>query len=220
TEAYGIDGGLPSGGDLAHDELLDTATGLRGVGFLSSTDQDAAWLFRQYVTFDSGCMKTDGTPGGRLIAPPAANGCGFGFEEGLDSGLIVLERAQNETRPAYQLRPEARRIVVWVTDEEDQEVKLDAPFFESVGPNDPRWQPLVDSWISRYQGLNAIGFAIAGDAGTGNGGICQPLPNSGSAIFGAQHGETYIAVANATGGASGSICNTELQGTIDAIIAA
>src|SRR5690606_23914564 len=105
-------------------------------------------------------------------------------------------------------------------DEEDQEVKLDAPFFESVGPNDPRWQPLVDSWISRYQGLNAIGFAIAGDAGTGNGGICQPLPNSGSAIFGAQHGETYIAVANATGGASGSICNTELQGTIDAIIAA
>jgi len=215
TESYGIAGGLPLGTPLDHDELLDQATGLRGVGFLTPTDVDATALFTQYVTFDQGCLKTDsnGTP----IAPEDSNVCGFGWEEGLESGAVVLERTLIETRASHKLRADSKRIVIWVSDEEVQAVKLDNKI-DSIGSSDPRWPGIIGGYISRYKALSAIGFAIVGDVGNEFGGVCQGLPATGSAIVGAQYGQSYVEVANATEGAVGIICNDDLQDTIDAII--
>lgn len=211
TEAYSLDEVVPEV-NLAHDELLDTNTGLRGRGFLSSGDGDAAERFAEYVSWDEGCERTDLVP----QPPTGSNTCGSGLESGLKSGLTVLERASQSTEQAFALREDATRIVVWVSDEEDQALKDGAGL--PLPEKDPMRMERVQSLVERYASLNVIGAAIVGDTGVAQGGACNELGVSGD-VDGAQYGQAYIDVARATAGAFGSVCNDDLQGTIDAIIA-
>jgi hypothetical protein len=196
---------------IAHDKILDSPTGLRGAGFLRYDENDARQLFEQYVRFDQGCIKTDGS------APPNSNVCGTGLEDGLASGYLVLDATTTDVRDSYKRRNSAKVVVVWVSDEEIQPVKLDDPTIP-ITPEDPRWQPIIDGYVAQYQRHEALGYAIVGDQLKEKGGICSQLDSSPSAIEGAQYGQSYLQVASALDGGSGSICAPDLQPTIDAMI--
>lgn len=236
TETYLIANGTSAGGNFTHrnlttgssfgpDELLDlnltngsivdNSYGLRGDGFLASTDDaaDVRTKFIEYITFDAGCART-------TLAPENSNICGSGLESGLQSGVWTLQQtaALNGTdNPRHYLRPEATRIVVWISDEEDQKLKPDLEF-TPYPADSPIRTGSTQSLIQQYKEVQAIGAAIVGDLGDANGGICSQLDSGGAAVDGAQYGQAYIEVATALGGVFGSVCNPDLQATIDAII--
>jgi len=195
------------------DEKIDLQSGLRAPGFIALDNPDAANLFTENVTFDEGCDRSE-IPGAQV----GDNICGNGLEQPLESGWVVLDQLANETRPEHSLREDAVTIVIWIADEETHAVKDGST---PLPQDDPAFVAHVTEAIDRYQGHEAIGFAIVGDDGIGNGGACELLDTSDlSAVDGAEPGNTYRQVASATGGASGSICNEDLSGTIEAIIAA
>lgn len=210
TETYHI----APGGNLAvltHDELMNTTTGLREPGFITPEDLDAAELFRRNVTVDIGCDRPD-------IGPPDLNICGSGLEEGLLSSSIVLERlAENTTAidaPAdrHALREGAVRIVIWLSDEENHGIR-------DLLPSDPAFQQFVTGQIAAHREHDVAAFAIVGDPGRDNGGVCEPLDlEDPAAVTGAVFGVSYIEAARALGGAESSICTDDLRPAIEAIV--
>lgn len=207
-----------------HDPIFDFCTGLRGFdGFLSPNTPNAPTLFEERVTKNANCTSPQG-------AAPDSNVCGFGLESGLSStswiipNLLLDDHGPSCTHtntPNHRLRadPNAQTIIVWLSDEEDDRVKVDSI---PLPPNDPARLAITSdiqntfSQIATDNGLNLTFHAIVGDEGISNGGICQPLPPG--ALQGAEHGLAYIDIAHATGGAVGSICNPNLTTTIDSIV--
>lgn len=207
TETYGLDD-ADLGIDLSDDEELDLATGLRGPGFMEMR-ADTSQRFQELVSRDAECVRPE------LEAPPEANICGDGRESGARSGLSVLFRSQAEGREAYALRPDAARMVFWLSDEENQDYKLDGPY-EAIAPNDPRRAPIDIALLEQHLGLEVIGCALVGDRGLAAGELCEALePNE---VQGAQYGRSYLDLALGTQGVGGSLCTESLFPTMEACL--
>lgn len=196
------------------DEIIDVNTGLRGDGFLSSSDDpaDVAEKFVEYVTVDAGCdLTSDGHP-------LDANICGDGLERGLESALFVLRQGMAlspDEDPRRHVRPDAQKYVIWVSDEEDQELKEIDNVYQPL-PEGAQRDAITQSYISQYQELEIEASAVVGDRGLAQGGICGTLASGGS--VGAQYGQGYIEVATALGGKFGSVCNPDLEATMRSIV--
>lgn len=204
---------------IGHDELFDRCSGLRGQGFVAGND--AISLFGQYVTTDANCI--DGVQDG--IAPAGANVCGIGAESGLQSAVTVINNtaAGVSTCPApnYRLRDDAEVVVVIVSDEEDFffkepiQVGRDT-YWVPMDPNSPDRAQFTADTVDAFNGVGIPIFSIVGDQGVSSGGTCPDFDG----LAGAEYGLGYIDVAAGTGGAFGSVCNNNLQNTIDAIVSA
>ncbi len=129
---------------------------------------------------------------------------GNGEEYGLLSGQTAIDRAMNSQLPANErLRPDASLIVLFLSDEEDQD-------YEDSGD-----QATIDGYKNYYAGVGATCFAIVGDIPSGcGGGDPSAGPGSGEA------GEAYIEVAYHTGGSFASICSPDLTPTMNEILRA
>ena len=219
TEAYAIASEEPSWGKpnpASHDDEIDLVSGIR-TSFVTRAELDAADRFKEAVGEDLGCDRRDGQ--GNPVAPIDSNVCGNGYEDGLLSTLAVVEACLQETRPGHQIRQDALLAIIWVSDEENQSFKETSDNQTLIPQSDPRWTATFNDIASRFDALqheNVRAYAIVGDAGINNGGVCSELATD--SIDGAQHGLSYTMMAERFDGATGSICNSDLQETIDRIM--
>jgi hypothetical protein len=198
---------------LQQDPMRDSCTGLRGLnGFMNSATPDVRAKFADLVSQNSACLAP-------VDADPGANVCGFEMESGLLSTEFILAQLQRAdlgsecgSGSAYQLRKgnDAKTVIIWVTDEEDEEIK------SSRQPT-----TTIEDYIQRLtvtlpteSDLDLKFYAIVGDHGADAGGVCQPLVGSD----GAEHGQSYQEVAEVSGGAVGTVCSNDLSVTIQTII--
>lgn len=199
---------------ITRDEMLDHTTGLRGHdGFLTQSETASATFF-DLVTRDENCLQT--------WSFIHANVCGHGWEEGLLSGVQVLNALKVDDRPHFQLRPaeETTRVVIWVSDEENQSFKVNrGGTLVTLTPEDPEFETILNGFVAGYAALGVKGYAIVGDQGKDAGGVCELLDTSNfSATEGAEPGNSYIKAAEALGGAVASICSDNLSATVQRII--
>jgi hypothetical protein len=198
---------------LQQDPVRDSCTGLRGLnGFMNSATPDMRAKFADLVSQNSACLAP-------VDADPGANVCGFEMESGLLSTAFILAQLQRAdlgsecgSGPAYQLRKgsDAKTVIIWVTDEEDEEIKSSRQPTTTIEDYIQR----LTVTIPTESDLDLKLYAIVGDQGTDAGGVCQPLVG----IDGAEHGQSYQEVAEASGGAVGTVCSTDLSVTIQTII--
>jgi len=128
---------------------------------------------------------------------------GNGDEQGLEFGLRAIRRARNPmvmeppslcpaADPAcLHLRPGAGLVVVFVSDEESVNLKS------------------VKDYALDYQAEKALAFAIVGP---------RPIGCTRVGLGSANAGTSYIDVATATGGSSGSICNPNLLEVVEEVV--
>jgi hypothetical protein len=116
---------------------------------------------------------------------------GNGFEMGLEFAKRAIEGGRTSTIPERALREDAAPIVIVLSDEESA----------NLGP--------TSSYAAFFLEQGGVLSGIVGPLPNG----CQ-LVGLGSAVA----GRSYIDVATATGGTSGSICNPNLSETITDIL--
>ncbi len=187
---------------LTTTDQLDGSITARGVnGFTVSTPRATAETESQAWATAVGALGTGGS----------------GEEHGLLVGLTAAQAAltgigPNETRTTF--REGANVIVVHMSDEEEFAVKQAAGGNDQSCPENAGKQTEIDSLIAQYLALTqAPGiaglttFAIHGIQPNNTGAdYCDFAAGSGDCFGAAQHGRSYIDVANAMGGGSGSIC--------------
>lgn len=208
-----VNGGTWPGGI---DELINLETGLRGEGWLAkpADPNDTTALaeistkFSDYVTRDQDC-------------PNDANVCGWGNERALTTGLFVLDTTASTSVAGHELRSDAKPVVVIVSDEEDNEYKIetdDQPLngLDTIIGDGAERTALNTRFIDDYNSRDAVIAAIVGDVGTANGGLCEPLNKTTGT--GAEYGQAFVDVATGTNGVFGNICNPDLERTIIEII--
>jgi hypothetical protein len=212
---------------LDQDPVRDACTGLRGLnGFMNSATPDVRTKFADLVSKNTTCLNP-------VNADPGSNVCGFGLESGLLSSDFVIGQLQRTdlgsecgSGNAYLLRKgnDAKTVVIIVSDEEDEEMKTRANNVSTPYPSDdPTRRSKTDAYIEKFTNtiptagnLDLKFYAIVGDQGAAAGGVCQPLVGGG--IDGAEHGQSYQEVAEASGGAVGTVCSNDLSVTIQTII--
>lgn len=147
-----------------------------------------------------------------MLDPP-----GRDAEFGLSTGLNVINYASGNIWDPHQLfRPEASRVVVFFSDEDDFEIKTAAADDPLCDPNQtPPFAdcPTMQDFIDGYLDNDITAFAITGDPPGG----CQAMGGPG---LSEEAGHGYIQTALATGGSFGSICAPSLQSTFEDIIQA
>jgi len=116
---------------------------------------------------------------------------GNGREMGLEYGLRAIAASRAGADPSRQLRENAALVVVFVSDEDSVNLLP------------------VDDYVTAYREQGAQVYGIVGPRPWG----CQRV---GLGV--ARPGFSYIAVADGTGGSTGSICNPNLAETITAIL--
>lgn len=150
-------------------------------------------------------------------------GADGGWEPGLETGLLAIDRASPATGPGDTpdpelLREDAATIVVQMSDERDQTVECtacgscDAEESQQTFCQDPEGQAVIDRFIEDYTQRNAVVFAIVGDLPNG----CQQTSTRDDF----EPGQGYVEVANATGGQFGSLCGDMRQNLEDVARAA
>jgi hypothetical protein len=112
-------------------------------------------------------------------------------EEGLEFGMLAVQLAQTNPDPARAIRPGAGVVLVFYSDEDSTNLLTPDQYAQFFNDND----------VTTY--------SIVGPKPLG----CTS-PGTGSA----HAGITYIDVAAATGGTSGSICNPNLSETIQEVL--
>ncbi len=129
-------------------------------------------------------------------------------EYGLKAGHQAIERALNTQLPENErFRSDASRIIIWLSDEEDQE-------YEDCNNASCENNVLVN-YRDYYDSVQTTCFAIVGDTPNGCGtGSSDSGPGSGEA------GTAYIDIAYHTGGVFGSICSPDLTPTMEEILRA
>lgn len=153
----------------------------------------------------------------RMQRPPRQTGPP-GSEFGLQTARNVATLANSFLADEHQAwRRNARRVVVFLTDEEDQAVK------NAVAGGDSRCDVNVDptlaacpevvSTIETFQALGVVAFAIAGDLPAGCG-------TEGASGYAEEAGASYLQVALQTGGTFASLCSPSLAATVDRIVRA
>lgn len=150
---------------------------------------------------------------------------------GEERGLVVGVAAANAALPATAMetntkfREGAAVIVVHMSDEEDFSVKQAAGGNDSNCAENAGKQQRIDTLTTQYRdyanqtsiaGLTT--FAIHGIQPNATGAdYCDFNNGSGDCTGGSQHGRSYVDVAAATGGGTGSICGNMSQVVQDII---
>lgn len=146
-----------------------------------------------------------------MLNPP-----GRALEFGLETGLKIMREANGNTlEPHLSTRSDAAKVVVFFSDEDDNDIK-NAAAADPANCNGVQNPGLggcavADDFVARYQAAGLNAFAITGDAPNG----CTSANGPGIAE---EAGHGYLAVANGTGGGFGSICADDLSQTFQAII--
>ena len=143
--------------------------------------------------------------------PASADG---GSEHGLTQLQAVLERhLPRDAGDEFNIRPEAKVAVVIMTDEKPQEVKVaDLLGSGNKEPTSEQHAALM-AYLQPYLELltteNIVVHLIA-----------EPLPfeTTPCAGTGAEHAFGYYELASATGGQLGSICQANLDSTLDVML--
>ena len=141
-------------------------------------------------------------------------------EHGLATGLKIARLGRSAaTAGGTHIRPDARLIVVFFSDEQDQGV--DHLITQGVPGCDPDSDPMLsgctvlNEQVAAYQELGITAFAIVGDMPDG----CESTdPEVGGLAD--EPGRGYLQVAYATGGEFGSVCSSDLSEPIDSMIRA
>ncbi len=136
---------------------------------------------------------------------PADGGYEFGFTQMEDA--INQHLPRNAGDPT-KIRPEAKLVVIFISDEPAQEFKNDCGISESGG----NWNAGCDTLVTQY-----VGFLNQSEVDATPHGILVPgsTPNC-SDLGGWSRG--YEEVINQLGGQIGSICQTDLTATMSLII--
>lgn len=134
-----------------------------------------------------------------------------------------------ETPPRYGFRSGASRIAVVLSDEEDcynkdHDFDGDCEWPGAYGGNinlynAPTRVARTNAYKKFYQSHGFMVFAITGDKA--NASLSPSISNGGCSVGStksAEAGQTYINVAEGTGGGWGSICATNLYPTIESVI--
>jgi len=140
-------------------------------------------------------------------------------ENGLATGIKILTLATGPaTSGGTHMRPGAKRVLVFFSDEQDQgidfQIRQGIPGCDPVADPSLSECPLLQDQIAQFLSFGATAFAIAGDQPSG---CTSERPGGGVAE---EAGNGYIQVAYATGGTFASICSADLSEPIDAIIRA
>ena len=141
-------------------------------------------------------------------------------EHGLATGLKIARLGRGAaTAGGTHIRPDAKLIVVFFSDEQDQGV--DHLITQGV----PGCNPVEDSMltdcsvlneqIADYEELGITAFAIVGDMPDG----CVSTDTEVGGVAD-EPGRGYLQVAYATGGEFGSVCSSDLSEPIDSMIRA
>jgi len=137
----------------------------------------------------------------------ASGGSEHGFTQAQDAIDSHLPRNAND---AHQIRPEAKLVVIFVTDEPAQEFKDDSSC--SVSEFDTTWNAgcdaLAANYVAYYQSTEVDAMAH---------GVLVPGSTPGCSSQG-DWGRGYEDVINDLGGTTGSICQGDLTATMSLII--
>lgn len=136
-------------------------------------------------------------------------------EYGLATARNVIELAESTLAPRnVAWRPDAKRIVIFISDEDDQTAKDlgdgDVVCDHSADPN-LALCPWVTEIVDFLNERSIRAYAITGDAPDG----CASEEGPGQAD---EPGSAYIRTAYETGGTFASICSDDLGGTVEEII--
>ena len=136
-----------------------------------------------------------------------------GSEHGLTQGRSALERhLPRDDADPQKVREKAKLVVIYITDERPDEVE-DAGIINDFGAVEPtpeqmaQLQEFILPFANDFLEENAIAHLIA-----------EPLPFSGSTCSGGEYAYGYYELINTLGGQMGSICQENLDPTLDAII--
>lgn len=162
------------------------------------------------VTGRRGQLEGEGmTPDLQEFMDTVVVGADGGWEPGLETGILAIERLLPKT-PAGQpadpehLREDAALVIIHLSDERDQEVECVACGGCEDAEGEQRLctgnggQAVIDRYIEAYTERGAVNFALVGDLPNG----CQ----QSSTRDDFEPGQGYVEVANATGGHFGSLC--------------
>jgi len=138
----------------------------------------------------------------------------FGSEHGLTQGRAAINRhLPRDAADPQMIRPDAKLVVLYVTDEKPDEVE-DAGYLPegNVQPTvlqEMEIEQLVAPYIADFTAQDGIAHLIA-----------EPPPFSTTTCSGggAEHAYGYYELVAGTGGQVGSICQLDLGPTLDAII--
>ncbi|RJO73053.1 MAG: hypothetical protein C4523_02225 [Myxococcales bacterium] len=136
-------------------------------------------------------------------------------EYGLRAGQAAINHAQNSGLPERErLRAEASIIVIFLSDEEDQQYQ------DCLPPIFPGWPgcdkpQLLNGYKDYYKNVPTTAFAIVGDTPDGCGNASE-----GSGQGSGEAGSAYIEVAYHTGGVFGSICAPNFRPIMEEILRA
>jgi hypothetical protein len=187
---------------------------------LLTTDQADGSLTSRGVngfTASAPRMQAETESQGWATAVGALGTGGSGQEQGLVVGLTAANLALQGITPAEErtkFRQNASVIIVHMSDEEDFTVKTAAGGNDQSCPENGGKQNRITDLTNQYlaltqaQGIAGLTtFAIHGIQPNNTGDdYCDFNAGSGDCFGAAQHGRSYIDVAAAMGGGSGSIC--------------
>lgn len=138
------------------------------------------------------------------------------FEFGLATAANVVELADRGSAEAQaRWRRDAERVLVFLSDEEDQTVEDAAEAGNEMC--DARRHPSLErcaaatELIERLEAQNVTAHAIVGDLPNG----CTSENGPGAAL---EPGGGYAAAARATGGTVASVCSDDLGATVAAVV--
>ena len=148
----------------------------------------------------------------QLRNPP--KGYPLDFEYGIETATNVILRGEQTSNAAASWRSRAKRIIVFLTDEDDQTTRLrgeDDPLCDAdVHPGLEECE-FVTEFVELLNGRDITAYAITGDMPDG----CISATGPGLSTEG---GAAYIRAAYESGGSFGSICADDLSGTINRIV--
>ena len=151
----------------------------------------------------------------QMRSPPVQFGAPA-FEFGLDTAANIIEMAAGGFAEYHTgWRPDAKRIVIFLTDEDDQSVEdvAESGWTEcdhTIAPGLEECE-LVSEFIELLDEFDVTAYAITGDLPTG----CDSVGGPG---FAEEPGAAYIRAALESGGSFASICADDLGAAVEGVI--
>jgi len=126
------------------------------------------------------------------------------------SAAVQAHLPRNSADP-QMIREEVKLVVLYVTDEHAQEIENEGIISEGNPQPTPEQHSEIAAFVSPFVEELAAENAVAHLIG-------EPLPFTPQTCSGGEHAFGYYEVVNALGGQVGSICQPNLDATLDAII--
>jgi len=135
---------------------------------------------------------------------------------GSEHGLTQMQNALTRHLPRdasdpLKIRPDAKVAIILVSDEKPQEVKVSSLLGSGNKEPTPTQAAALEEYLAPFVELLAseeVVFHL----------IAEPLPFDDNPCGGYEHGYGYYELAVATGGQMGSICQPDLDATLDAML--